>query len=189
MKDIGFFTINALVKSLSKIVRLLATVICTTSCVLKVTAMRFWQVPQEQPFKHTAPDRIKKFQFNLPPVREQRTIAYILGMLDDKIELNRQVNKTLEATARAIFKSWFIDFDPVKAKMEGNEPPFMDTETAALFPSAFQDSALGKIPKGWKVTTIDENFNLTMGQSPPGSTYNEDRKGMPFYQGAKRFRF
>ena len=87
--------------------------------------------------KHTAPDRIKKFQFNLPPVREQRTIAYILGMLDDKIELNRQVNKTLEATARAIFKSWFIDFDPVKAKMEGNEPPFMDTETAALFPSAF----------------------------------------------------
>ena len=137
--------------------------------------------------KHTAPDRIKKFQFNLPPVREQRTIAYILGILDDKIELNRQLNKTLEATARAIFKSWFIDFDPMKAKMEGNEPPFMDTETAALFPSAFQDSALGKIPKGWKVTTIDENFNLTMGQSPPGSTYNEDGKGMPFYQGRKDF--
>ncbi len=139
--------------------------------------------------KHTAPDRIKKFQFNLPPVREQRTIAYILGMLDDKIELNRQVNKTLEATARAIFKSWFIDFDPVKAKIEGREPPCMDTETTELFPSAFQDSPLGKIPKGWKVTTIDENFNLTMGQSPPGSTYNEDGKGMPFYQGRKDFGF
>ena len=139
--------------------------------------------------KHTAPDRIKKFQFNLPPVREQRTIAYILGMLDDKIELNRQVNKTLEATARAIFKSWFIDFDPVKAKIEGREPPCMDTETAELFPSAFQDSPLRKVPEGWKVTTIDENFNLTMGQSPPGSTYNEDGKGMPFYQGRKDFGF
>ena len=139
--------------------------------------------------KHTAPDRIKKFQFNLPPVREQRTIAYILGMLDDKIELNRQVNKTLEATARAIFKSWFIDFDPVKANVEGYKPSCMDTETAELFPSAFQDSTLGKIPKGWKVTTIDENFNLTMGQSPPGSTYNEDGKGMPFYQGRKDFGF
>ena len=139
--------------------------------------------------KHTAPDRIKKFQFNLPPVREQRTIAYILGMLDDKIELNRQVNKTLEATARAIFKSWFIDFDPVKAKIEGRKPSCMDTETAELFQSAFQDSTLGKIPKGWEVSTINENFNLTMGQSPPGSTYNEDGKGMPFYQGRKDFGF
>ena len=65
----------------------------------------------------------------------------------------------------------------------------MDTETAALFPSAFQNSALGEIPKGWKVTTIDEDFNLTMGQSPPGSTYNEDENGVPFYQGRKDFGF
>ena len=124
------------------------------------------------------------------PIRsEQRYIAHILGTLDEKIELNRQMNKTLEATARAIFKSWFIDFDPVKAKVEGRKPACMDTETAALFPSSFQNSVLGKIPKGWEVTTIDEDFNVTMGQSPPGSTYNEDGNGMPFYQGRKDFGF
>ena len=99
------------------------------------------------------------------------------------------MNETLEATARAIFKSWFVDFDPVKAKMEGRKPPCMDPETASLFSSALQDSPLGKVPKGWEVTTIDENFNLTMGQSPPGSTYNEDGNGTPFYQGRKDFGF
>ena len=132
---------------------------------------------------------VSRYKIPLPPLQNQRRIAHILGTLDEKMELNRQINETLEATARAIFKSWFVDFDPVKAKMARREPPFTDTQTAALFPSAFQDSALGKIPKGWKVTTIDENFNLTMGQSPPGSTYNEDGKGMPFYQGRKDFGF
>ena len=94
------------------------------------------------------------FEFSLPLIEEQRRIAHILGTLDDKIELNRQLNETLEATARAIFKSWFVDFDPVKAKMEGCKPPCMDVETAALFPSAFQDSPLGKIPRGWDVGTL-----------------------------------
>ncbi|MDE0427524.1 MAG: restriction endonuclease subunit S [Candidatus Poribacteria bacterium] len=125
----------------------------------------------------------------IPGLSEQRRIAHILSTLDDKIELNRQMNETLEATARAIFKSWFVDFDPVKAKMDGRRPKCMDTETAALFPSAFQDSPLRRIPKGWQVGTIDEDFNLTMGQSPPGSTYNEDEKGVPFYQGSKDFGF
>jgi len=134
-------------------------------------------------------DSLRLFEFSLPPIEEQRRIGHILGTLDDKIELNRQTNETLEATARAIFKSWFVDFDPVKAKMEGRKPPCMDTETSALFPSAFQDSALGKIPMGWQITTIDEDFNLTMGQSPPGSTYNEDEEGMPFYQGRRDFGF
>ena len=90
----------------------------------------------------------------IPDPFEQRRIAHILGTLDDKIELNRQMNETLEATARAIFKSWFVDFDPVKAKVEGCKPACMDTETAALFPSAFQDSPLGKIPQGWEVATL-----------------------------------
>lgn len=89
-------------------------------------------------------------------VQKQHRIAEILGTLDDKIELNQQMNETLEATARAIFKSWFVDFDPVKAKMEGRKPACMDTETAALFPSAFQDSPLGKIPEGWNVGTLGE---------------------------------
>ena len=139
--------------------------------------------------KHTAPERIKRFRFNLPQLVEQRWIAHILGTLDDKIELNRQMNETLEAIAQTIFKSWFVDFDPVRAKMEGRMPTSMDAATATLFPSTFQDSPLGKIPKGWEVTTVGEEFNLTMGQSPPGSTYNEDGDGLPFYQGRKDFGF
>ena len=101
-------------------------------------------------------DSLRSFEFSLPPIKEQRRIAHILGTFDEKIELNRQMNEMLEAMARAIFKSWFVDFDPVKAKMEGRKPAGMDTETAALFPSAFQDSPLGEIPKGWKVGTLGE---------------------------------
>nr|WP_234488731.1 restriction endonuclease subunit S [Oxynema sp. CENA135] len=92
----------------------------------------------------------------LPPLDEQKAIAHILGTLDDKIELNQQMNQTLEAIARTIFKSWFIDFDPVRAKMEGRQPAGMDAETAALFPDEFEDSPLGKIPKGWRVTSLDQ---------------------------------
>ena len=125
----------------------------------------------------------------LPPLDEQRRVAHILGTLDEKIELNRQMNETLEAIARAIFKSWFVEFDPVRARMEGRMPAGMDAATATLFPSAFQDSPLGEIPEGWEVTTVGTEFNLTMGQSPPGSTYNEDGDGLPFYQGRKDFGF
>ena len=132
---------------------------------------------------------VSRYEIPLPPLSEQRRIAHILGTLDEKIELNRQMNETLEAIARAIFKSWFVDFDPVRAKMEGRKPAGMDSETAALFPAEFQDSAVGKIPKEWEVTTVNEVFNLTMGQSPPGSTYNEDENGSPFYQGRKDFGF
>ena len=91
-----------------------------------------------------------------PSVSEQKAIAHILGTLDDKIELNQQMNRTLEATARAIFKSWFVDFDPVRAKMDGRQPERMDAQTAALFPDAFEDSALGMIPKGWNVRFISD---------------------------------
>ena len=99
---------------------------------------------------------IESFLVPLPPIPEQRRIAHILGSLDDKIELNRKMNETLEAMARSIFKSWFVDFDPVRAKMEGREPVGMDANTAALFPSAFQDSPLGEIPEGWEVGTLGE---------------------------------
>ncbi len=97
---------------------------------------------------------LRLFELSLPLIEEQRRILHILGTLDDKIELNRQMNETLEATARAIFKSWFVNFDPVKAKLEGREPACMDAETAKLFPSTFQDSPLGKIPEGWSVGTL-----------------------------------
>jgi type I restriction enzyme S subunit len=79
----------------------------------------------------------------------------ILGSLDDKIELNRQMNKTLEAMAQAIFKSWFVDFDPVRAKMESRQPVGMDAATAALFPNEFEDTALGMIPRGWRVDSLE----------------------------------
>jgi hypothetical protein len=80
---------------------------------------------------------LRRFPILIPPLPEQRTIASILGALDDKIELNRRMNDTLEELARTIFKSWFVDFDPVKAKAEGRQPEGMDAETAKLFPSRF----------------------------------------------------
>src|SRR5690606_15625853 len=85
---------------------------------------------------------------------EQRAIAHILGTLDDKIELNRRMNETLEAMARALFKSWFVDFDPVRAKAQGQTPAGMDPATAALFPSEFEPSELGEIPKRWRASTL-----------------------------------
>ena len=87
------------------------------------------------------------FQIALPPLGEQRAIAHILGTLDDKIELNRRMNETLEAMARALFKSWFVDFDPVRAKAEGRDPG-LPQPLADLFPDSFEDSELGEIPEG-----------------------------------------
>ncbi len=96
---------------------------------------------------------------------EQRAIAHILGSLDDKIELNRQMNRTLEKMAQAIFKSWFIDFDPVRAKAEGRDPG-LPKEIASLFPDSFEDSELGPIPKGWKIGTISDLAKVTSGKRP-----------------------
>jgi type I restriction enzyme S subunit len=121
-----------------------------------------------------------------PPIPEQRAIAHILGTLDDKIELNRRMNETLEAMARAIFKSWFVDFDPVRAKAEGRDPG-LPKAIADLFPNRFEDSELGEIPVAWRVGTLDEEFAVTMGQSPPGETYNETGEGLAFYQGRVDF--
>jgi type I restriction enzyme, S subunit len=103
--------------------------------------------------KHTSPERIRRFQFLRPPLEEQRVIAHILGTLDDKIELNRRMNETLETMARALFKSWFVDFDPVRAKMEGRDLG-LPQPVADLFPHSFEDSELGEIPKGWEVSPI-----------------------------------
>ena len=86
----------------------------------------------------------------MPPLPEQRAIAHILGTLDDKIELNRRMNETLEAMARALFKSWFVDFDPVRAKAEGRDPG-LPKPLADLFPACLVDSELGEIPEGWEV--------------------------------------
>ena len=92
----------------------------------------------------------------VPPPVEQRIIASILGSLDDKIDLNRRMNQTLEAMAQALFRSWFVDFDPVRAKAEGRKPDGMDAETAALFPRALVTSGTGEIPAGWRWQPLDQ---------------------------------
>lgn len=131
---------------------------------------------------------LEQLKFSIPgSVREQRAIARILGVLDDKIELNQRINRTLEAMAQAIFRSWFVDFEPVSAKRDGRKPVGMDDTTASLFPEHFQEIDMGPIPAGWRQGKVGEEFNLTMGQSPPGTTYNEDRDGLPFYQGRTDF--
>jgi len=96
---------------------------------------------------------LARLEVALPPLPEQRAIAHILGTLDDKIELNRRMSETLEAMARALFKSWFVDFDPVRAKMEGRDPG-LPQPLADLFPARLVDSDLGEIPEGWAVGTL-----------------------------------
>ena len=107
-------------------------------------------------FPNVSREQLRSLECLLPPIQTQRAIAHVLGTLDDLIELNRETNQILEEMARALFKSWFVDFDPVRAKLEGRPPAGMDAETAALFPDQFQDSELGQIPKGWKVGTISD---------------------------------
>lgn len=112
---------------------------------------------------------------------EQERIAHILGTLDDKIELNRRMNATLEAMARALFQSWFVDFDPVRAKAAGQTPAGMDPATAALFPSEFEDSALGEIPKGWAVKAASEVLDINPPRRLKAGTVAPyiDMKNMP----------
>lgn len=111
-----------------------------------------------------------------PPLREQQAIACVLGALDDKIELNRRRNRTLEAMARTIFQSWFVDFDPVKAKAAGRTPPGLSKEIAALFPDSFTDSPLGAIPTGWRVSSLAELMEIQGGTQPPANTFVDDAK-------------
>jgi type I restriction enzyme, S subunit len=99
---------------------------------------------------------IRQLPIRLPPLPEQKAIAAVLGALDDKIESNRRMNATLEAMARALFQSWFVDFDPVRAKLDGRQPTGLNSATAALFPNEFEDSELGPIPKGWEVKSLDQ---------------------------------
>ena len=131
---------------------------------------------------------LRSIRIPLPPAAEQRAIAQILGTLEDKIELNRRMNETLEAMARALFKSWFVDFAPVLAKAEGRDTGLPD-DTANLFPDRMVDSELGEIPEGWRVRPLVAIFHLTMGQSPPGHTYNTTGEGLPFFQGRTDFGF
>ncbi len=138
---------------------------------------------------------IGQFELLLPPLDEQKRIAEILGSLDDKIELLQKQNKTLEDMAKALFKSWFVDFDVVRAKQKGLPKAdimreyHLTEELYDLFPSSFADSPLGPIPSGWEVKPLSKIAILIMGQSPAGTTYNETGEGIPFYQGRTDFGF
>ena len=121
--------------------------------------------------KHTSPTKILDYEFDLPLISDQKAIAHILGTLDDKIELNQKMNQTLEEIAKAIFKSWFVDFDPVRAKAE-RRPTGIPPEITDLFPDELVDSEIGEIPKGWEVKTISDLAECVGGATP--STKNPD---------------
>ena len=102
----------------------------------------------------------------VPNPAEQKAIAAVLGALDDKIELNRRMNATLEAMARALFQSWFVDFDLVRAKLDGRPAAALDPTSVALFPASFQDSEAGHIPKGWTIQPVGEVVDCVGGGTP-----------------------
>jgi type I restriction enzyme, S subunit len=110
---------------------------------------------------------IKESQLQIPPLAEQKYIASILMALDERVTLLRETNTTLEAIAQALFKSWFVDFDPVRAKQQGTDPQGMDPSTAALFPESFDASELGEVPKGWRVGTLQDLLVLQRGFDLP----------------------
>ena len=130
---------------------------------------------------HISGRQIKDFTFLLPSLSEQKAIAAVLGVLDDKIELNRRMNATLEAMARALFQSWFVDFDPVRAKLDGRPPAALDPATAALFPEHLEDSPLGRIPKGWKAQRLPDAIEVNPRRTLKGGTIAPylDMKNLP----------
>ena len=171
-------------------------------------------------FTNLKTDILRNHRVLIPAPEQQKAIAKLLNSVSDKIQITVEINQTLEQMAQAIFKSWFVDFDPVKAKiaaleaggreedallaamqaisgkgeaelarLKAEQPEQYDElrATAELFPSAMQDSELGEIPEGWHLSTVGHEFDVTMGQSPPGDTYNEEGDGAPFFQGRRDF--
>ncbi len=123
-------------------------------------------------------DHVSRYPVNLPPLPEQRRIAHILGTLDDKIELNRRLNETLEEMARAVFKDWFVDFGPVRAKIEGREA-YLPEEIWRLFPDRLVESELGEVPEGWGVRRLGEFFPVLTGKKD--ANYATDDGNYPFF--------
>lgn len=124
---------------------------------------------------------LENLQVPKPPVQVQRELVAPLVAIEERIDLLRQTNATLEAIAQALFKSWFIDFDPVRAKQAGREPEGMDAATAALFPAEFEESALGWIPKGWQVSTLSEHVFAERGLSYKGAGLCNAGEGLPMH--------
>jgi type I restriction enzyme S subunit len=108
---------------------------------------------------------LNRIEVPCPPIETQKSIVAVLGSLDDRITLLRETNATLEAIAQALFKSWFVDFDPVRAKSEGKLPEGMDEATAALFPDSFEETELGMVPRGWEVVAVGDVAEIVKGKS------------------------
>jgi len=126
---------------------------------------------------------IKESKLLLPPLSEQKQIGKMLLALDDRITLLRETNATLEAIAQAIFKSWFVDFDPVRAKQEGRVPEGMDEATAALFPDSFEESELGLVPRGWLVGKVGDLAEIKGGKQLEKAEFS-DAGPNPVFGGA-----
>ncbi len=131
--------------------------------LLSTLGLNNWRAGSGQPLLNQ--DILSRIPASAPEPAEQRAIAHILGTLDDKIELNRRMSETLEAMARALFKSWFVDFNPVRAKAEGRDPG-LPKHLADLFPDSFEESELGEIPRGWEVGSILKHARLLSGGTP-----------------------
>ena len=126
------------------------------------------------------PSDLEHLTLPLPPLPEQRAIAHVLGTLDDKIELNRRMSETLEAMARALFQDWFVDFGPVRAKMEGREP-YLPPDLWSLFPERLVESELGEIPEGWEVKALGDAVQILSGGTPKTSVQEYWDGDIPWY--------
>ncbi len=128
---------------------------------------------------------LKSVKVPLPPVELQRSIAGFMQAIDDRITLLRETNATLEAIAQALFKSWFVDFDPVRARMDGRAPEGMDEATAALFPDGFEESELGLVPSGWRNVSLKEAVSIHDSKRIPLSGQEREKRKGPYpYYGA-----
>lgn len=139
--------------------------------LLRQTVSKMKQVAHGGVFDTITRDTFSIIEVSIPPLPEQQAIAHILGTLDDKIELNRRMNRTLEEMARAIFKSWFVDFDPVRAKMEGRwkkgeSLPGLPADLWDVFPDRLVNSELGPIPEGWEVGIVGQLADVSSGKRP-----------------------
>jgi len=121
---------------------------------------------------------IRALPVAVPPLSEQRAVAHILGTLDDKIEVNRRMNETLDSMTHALFKSWFVDFDPVHATLEGREP-YLSKPLSNFFPNGLVNSELGEIPVGWRIEALGDHFDVAKGVSYKGSGLGSD--GVPLH--------
>jgi len=147
--------------------------------LIKFKTPEILQIATGSTFKEVSATNLKKLKINLPPLPIQKKIADILSVIDEKIETLQNINSTLEEMAKAIFKSWFVDFDIVKAKEEGKSDSEIAKELGInediikLFPSEFEESEIGKIPKGWEVGNFEKDCNIVYGKNLPKSKLKE----------------